>query len=87
MRILVTGGGLGLGEQHLRLANMADASTITPLPCGLYYSTTDNKVKVYNGSAWENVGGFTEHEHSQYYLQTGDTRGLTVGGRLDIKDD
>jgi len=45
-------GDLVMDSGQIRLANLASDPS-TPVTGGIYYNTTQNSVKVYNGSGWE----------------------------------
>ena len=44
-------GNLVMGSGQLKLANLA-ADPSTPITGGMYYNTTDNVAKIYNGTSW-----------------------------------
>jgi hypothetical protein len=47
----------GLEVKNLRIENFATASEPTGLAAGhIYYNTTTNKIRAYNGTAWKDVG-------------------------------
>lgn len=47
----------GLEVKNLRIENFATASEPTGLAAGhVYYNTTTNKIRAYNGTAWKDVG-------------------------------
>lgn len=47
----------GLEVKNLRIENFATASEPTGIAAGhIYYNTTTNKIRTYNGTAWKDVG-------------------------------
>ena len=46
-----TTGNLSMESGQLKLANLA-ADPSTPITGGMYYNTTDNVAKIYNGTSW-----------------------------------
>ena len=53
-------GNISMGSQFFRLANLATQISAGSLG-QIYYNTDINKVQVYNGSSWQNVGlGITQ---------------------------
>lgn len=66
---------LGTNElQYPVLHPLTSAPTAyTPREGQMYYNSVDNKVKVYNGSAWVSVGAVNS-------VTSGDTNTITIGG-------
>ena len=48
-------GGTIINPDHIQFPNIS-SNPSSPSAGDVYYNTTDNKLKLYNGSAWVNVG-------------------------------